>query len=58
VSGRPTTLFTLERAFAFQDTMPDGERFLFLTEPSPLDWQPIHVMLGWQEFLRESDSAP
>jgi dipeptidyl aminopeptidase/acylaminoacyl peptidase len=58
VSGRPTTLFTLERGFAFQDTMPDGERFLLLTEPSPLDWQPIQVMLGWQDFLPESGSDP
>jgi hypothetical protein len=38
--------------------MPDGERFLLLTEPSPLDWQPIQVMLGWQDFLPESGSDP
>ena len=50
VGGRPTTLFTLDTPFSFQDTMPDGERFLVLTEPSPSDWQPIQVMLGWKEF--------
>ena len=51
VSGSPITLLTLDTPYSFQDTMPDGERFLVLTEPSQSDWQPIQVMLGWQEFL-------
>ncbi len=51
VSRTPTSLFTLESPFAFQDAMPDGERFLALIEPSSSDSQPIHVMLDWQEFL-------
>ena len=48
------TLLTLDTPFLFQDTMPDGERFLVLNEPSLGDWQPIQVMLGWQEFLPQA----
>jgi len=54
VGGAPAMLFTLEEPFAFQDVMPDGQRFLVLIEPSLSAWRPIQVMIGWQEFLPDA----